>query len=135
MRELSWEEIQKAPPLVQQVQMCAMMNIPIGSSAYEEAIEKHPDYFPEEVEHRRKWASVPQEVKDAHDAEAKIIFNKYWEAAPPLGNHGLIAQIRDTEAKKQLKAWQAYNDKTRPLQKKEEDDLYDRYFNEYGLKS
>lgn len=118
MKNLSWDEIKDAPPIIGQVYMCGMMNIPIGSSIYEKAIQKHPEYFPEEVEHRKKWDSVPQQIKDAYSAELYKILDKYREAAPSLGNHGILAQIRDTKAKKQLKAWQEYMDKTRGPSKK-----------------
>jgi len=134
MKNLTWEALHKAPALVYQVRMCSMMGIPIGLSLYEEALEKHPEYFPEEVEHLRKWNSVPEKLKDEHYEESRAIDEKFDVAGPPLPNKGLMHMITNSEGQKELEVWRKYNADTYEEREKEKRDLYNRYFNKFGLK-
>ena len=56
MKYLTLDEFCKAPVLVQFLYAKAMMQQPVGMEMINEGIEKHPEYFPDEIEHRRKVA-------------------------------------------------------------------------------
>lgn len=133
MKDLSWEEQHSAPPLVIQIYWMARVGIPIGISLHDEAIEKHPEYFPEEVELRKKWALVPKKLEEQWLNKVVAINRKYREAAPPLPEGGLMAIVRATDENKKMIAWRAYWDDAHEVQKKEENELFNRMFNEYGL--
>jgi hypothetical protein len=64
------------PPLVALIMMHRQVGMPIGMSTYDKAIAEHPEYFPEEVEHRKNWASIPQSVHDAYKAELDELYFK-----------------------------------------------------------
>lgn len=60
MKDLSYAEFEKAPSKVQFLYVAAIMKQPVGSQMIEDAIKDHPEYFPDELEHRRKWAAIPK---------------------------------------------------------------------------
>lgn len=66
MRDLTAKEFWDAPPLIQYIITVGNFQQFIGISTYDEAIEKYPEYFPDEIEHRRKRSLVPKEVDDAY---------------------------------------------------------------------
>lgn len=56
MKDLTEKEFLAAPAKVQFVYVAASLKQPIGFEMLDSAIRENPEYFPEEVEHRRKWA-------------------------------------------------------------------------------
>jgi len=71
MKDLTTKEFFEAPSRVQYIYTMGMMKQPIGSSLYNEAIEEHPEYFPDVIEHRKKWAVIPQKTHDDY-------WEEYW---------------------------------------------------------
>lgn len=63
MRTLKAKEFYDAPAMVQHIYMCALMDQPIGCDLYNEAIEKYPEYFPDEVEHKKNPKIYPIPIK------------------------------------------------------------------------
>jgi hypothetical protein len=59
-------DITNMPSLVAYVKMSGITGVPIGAATYERAIKEHPEYFPEEVEYRRKYAAIPEIEKEYH---------------------------------------------------------------------
>ena len=57
----------KAPAIIQWLYLSAMAKQPVGRSVFEDAMQKHPEYFPAELEYRRKWDLIPQSVHDEVD--------------------------------------------------------------------
>lgn len=118
----------KTPPLlVLYIKYCAMSNIPIGHDIYEKALSDHPEYFREEIEHRNKWRSIPQDVKDAYFDELHQEWNKIHDASE---NKGIVYWINHPEE------YKIFNDKL----KKEceqfkpiEIELHNKHFSKYGL--
>lgn len=117
----------------------------VSADAYNNAIEKYPEYFPEEVEYRRKWESVPQEVKDKYqdstyrlqltDQEEKERLELFGECPhPDLQGCGIIQRVTTHEHRHadfvELDAW---NDKWYKHQHRKNVDLYNKLFNPYGL--
>jgi hypothetical protein len=75
MKILTIKELLDAPNTVQHIYISAMTGNPVGSSVCEEAIDKHPEYFLDIIERRKRWAAIPQKVHD-----------NYWEAYRNLDN-------------------------------------------------
>ena len=71
MKDLTTKEFFEAPSRVQYIFTAGMVKQYIGSSLYNKAIEEHPEYFPDEIEHRKKWASIPQKTHDDY-------WKEYW---------------------------------------------------------
>ncbi len=134
MKNLTTNEFFEAPALVQWIYTCAINNAPIGSSTHEEAIEKHPEYFLEEVEHRRKWASVPEELKEKYYTKHRQIEKDYEARGPKMPNKGILHMINDSEGQRELEAWRKYRDSIYPAMKKKQDALYNKMFKKYGLR-
>jgi len=66
MKQLTNKEFISAPPIVQYLYSTCLFKIPVGSKMIDDAILLHPEYFPDEVEYRRKWNLIPQEVHDLY---------------------------------------------------------------------
>ncbi len=98
-----------------------------GSAQMNRMIEKYPEWFPEEVEHRRKWALVPEEVKDAHVKEWMVAYNEATGAIPA---GGIMAHIMDSEYSRN---WhQKYSEameKLKPIEKA----IHEKHYGKYGL--
>lgn len=64
MKRLSKEELQKAPVIIQQMHHMALANLPMmmAHSRYMSLVADYPEYFPDVIERRRKWAAIPDEV-------------------------------------------------------------------------
>ncbi len=133
------EHYLNAPASVQFVKMMDVMGQPIGLETYERALKEGPEYFPDEIEYRRKWALIPQSVKDAYNADPNsdwaFNFGEIDEDAPYIVNNwpGIIGatdedwRIRDE--------W--YNSETYKsnlaTKNKDKCDAYNKYFGPYGL--
>jgi hypothetical protein len=52
MKDLTQKELEAAPMIVQHIYVSSMCNTGVSLSLVEEAIKKHPEYFPEEVKHK-----------------------------------------------------------------------------------
>ena len=113
------------PHEVLYIHTMAYMGIPMGMSFYEETIKKYPDYFPDEIEHRRKWDSIPQSLHDAYWSEYWAFYEELWKNEPK--SKGILAAIKDQES-----FHEAY-DRLRPIEKKKEKELHKKYYAKYGL--
>lgn len=128
MKYLTEKEFFDAPSKVQYIYMMGMMKIPIGSSTYEDVIKEHPEYFPDEVEHRRKWDSIPQEVHDKYWEEYLELDKEIMKNVPP--NKGIMGWIDDQEGysewnKKRTEAYEKGNTLREALHKK--------FYSKYGI--
>lgn len=59
MKHLTYKELLEAPARVQLLYTLAITNQPAGSKMIEDAIKENPEYFPDELECRRKCALIP----------------------------------------------------------------------------
>jgi len=128
MKDLTEKEFFEAPSKVQYIYMMGMMKQPIGSSIYEDAIKEHPEYFPDEVEHRRKWDAIPQEVHDKYSEEYWKLDEEVMKDVPP--SKGIIGWIDDQEGYSEWnKKWTEANEKAKPLREA----LHKKFYSEYGI--
>lgn len=121
-----------------------------GSLIFDElnkAIEKYPEYFPDEVEYRDKWDKVPQELKDKYhnqysmfrltmtdeeEKEREELFGKCPH--PDIQGCGIIQRITTHEHRgADFAENDAWNDKWYKHQHKRDIDLYNELFKPYGL--
>ena len=65
----------ETPSLVSFLEIMAHTGTPVGSKLLEEAIEKHPEYYAETVEQRRKLALVPAEVHTDYSKDMGVLFD------------------------------------------------------------
>jgi hypothetical protein len=129
MKSLTNKQLEEAPLLIQQIHFTWMIGRPIGSSTYEKAIADHPEYFPDEVEAKRKWDLVPQEVHDKYLEEYWQVHREIFKDVTDGG--GFMDTINNSSAHQ---AWRKANDeayaKMKPLEKK----LHNKYYLKYGIK-
>jgi hypothetical protein len=125
-----------APASVQFVKMMAVMGQPIGLSVYERALKEGPEWFPEEIEERRKWASVPQEVKDAYDADPNSDWAWFTDEDMPIELQNWPGLLRATDEDWRIHKEYYASDKYKAKQlakNKLKVETYNRFFSEYGL--
>ncbi len=122
------EDFYKMPAKVQFVHIMAASNQPIGISLYQEVLDEHPEYFPEEVEHQKKWRGIPQDVHDAYWKEYWELDKEIMKDVPP--SKGLVYycshQKESVEYRKKL---DEAIEKGKPLRKA----LHDKYYGKYGV--
>lgn len=124
MKDLLPGEFEKAPVPIQYLYICAMNNVPVGSSILDEAMENHPEYFPDELAYRAKWDAVPQEVHDAY-AEEYAELMKMLPQSP-----GLMKLVTGgEEAEEYFRKEEEVGKEFRLLSK----ELYDKYYGPYGI--
>ncbi len=117
------------PQEVVALKMAAYNNVPVGLSTYKRIINKYPGYFPEEYVHNKKWEAIPQEVHDAKFKEYWEFYDKLWENEPK--SPGIMAHAMNT---KEAQEWNKAYERLRPIEKKKEDELYNKYYSKYGFK-
>lgn len=130
MKHLSYSELLTAPAKVQFLFMASMNNQPVGGKMIDEAIAEHPEYFPDEVEHRRKWALIPQSVHDNYLAEREVLRKKCYKDMPP--SKGIIGWVMD-ESKDDYNSWQKDYDKCREVELPLAEALHKKYYSQYGI--
>jgi len=124
MKNLTTEEFDKAPPLVQFLHMVAISGISIGSSIVNKAMTEYPEYFEEELERKRKWDSVPNEV---HSAYNKELHNMSQVVFYGFSRRGIFSyDPSDTEYNEEY-------DKRWKKMKEISDELFKKYYGPYGL--
>lgn len=118
---------------------------PISFEMYESALKEYPEWFPEEIERRRRWDAIPKDEKDEYYSlskewslptdgflsECEEIFGKMPD--PDLRGVGIIQRVTTHEHRD----WTAHDNwfkKVFELRHKQEGELYDKYFAKYGFK-
>ncbi len=126
MKALTHEELNAAPGVIQFIYCASIYKQPVGLKHYEEVIEKYPQYFPEEIEHRRKWALIPQEVHTTFNKELETARLKIYELAPK--SKGIMHWSQN------FKDYVAYEEEMKPLHelyKKTEEVLRAKHYHKY----
>lgn len=130
MKNLSKKEFEEAPKIIHHIYCMSAIGVPVGASIYEEAIEKHPEYFPKEVEAERKWKSVPQDVKDSYFKELNDSRELIMKDLPH-NNEGIEYWVNNP---KEWKEREAKYDELFPLVVEKEKELHKKHFSKYGIK-
>lgn len=129
MKNFTYEELIKAPLTVQFIFYMGLLKQPVCSDMLEAAIEDYPEYFPDEVECRKKWEAIPQEVHDAFWEEYRELESEVMKGAPD--SKGFLYWMENPEeANEWSKKRQELREKSKPLRKK----LHEKYYSKYGIK-
>ncbi len=128
MKILTDKELIKAPSRVQFLYWMAFSKQPVGSQMIEDALREKPEYFPDEIEHRRKWALIPQSVHDEYYAEKEILHNICYKDMPP--SKGILGWIRDGNG---YKEWNDAYNKCREVEKPLAEALHKKHYEQYGI--
>jgi hypothetical protein len=129
MKELIDKEFLEAPKKVQFIYIMAKIDQPIGSQIIEDAIKESPEYFPDELEHRRKWALIPQHVHDSYSKEIEILRTEIYKEMPE--SKGILGWINDP------KGYEEYSIKWRECYERERPfliALHKRFYGRYNIK-
>lgn len=128
MKVLTDKEFLNAPPKVQFIYSMSLMKTPMGSKIIDEAISEHPEYFPDEVEHRRKWSLVPKSVNDAYRKE---LFALNEEIFPNSEERGL--SFLSSLSYEEFIEWRKKDAQTKKESEPLFKELFDKYYKEYGI--
>lgn len=128
MKRLTHKEFLEAPSRVQFIYTMSMVNQPISTSMLDDAISEHPEYFPDEVEHRSKWALIPQEVHDEYWKEREKLRAEIYKEMPP--SKGILDWINDPKGYKEFSI--AY-EKCRNAEKLLASALHKKFYGQYGI--
>lgn len=126
------QKVEEIPNIVLFVYGSSYFNIPIGSKILERAITEHPEYFPDEVEYRRKWSLIPKEVHDGFYKELQEVRQEFFSSLPNLSpSKGIIYWMDHPD---ELDEWQKNQreaeNKFLPISKK----IHNKYYKKYGIK-
>lgn len=120
--------VRNMPNKVLYVKMAQSSGIPIGYKIYNEAIAEYPEYFKEEVKHRKKYDAIPKEVHDAYHKEYWDFHEALWKDEPKSG--GVFSAVKkDEEYQKYKEAF----DRLRPIEKLKEKELHTKYYTPFGI--
>ena len=121
MKNLTPIEFENAPSIVIFLYLCETLKKPVGSKILEQALEEHPEYFPDIVEHRAKWDKIPQQIHDDYEKEYLELDKELHKDLPP--SKGSLYYIQNPEESEKI------NKKAEPLRKA----LHDKYYAEYDI--
>lgn len=126
VNDFSFKDI---PHKVLCLQLAGAMNIPVGSSFYNEVITEYPEYFPVEAERKRKWDAIPQSVHDAHWKELQEFTDELWKDQP-RHTGGIFGMMNNTP---EYQKYEAARERLRPIEEAKEKELRKKYYGPYGL--
>lgn len=116
------------PHEVMFVRIAEQCGIPMGYSHYMEIIQKYPEHFPKEIEHKRKWDSIPQQVHDDYGNECQAMRNEVYKNLPL--SKGLMWVIENSQ---EYRDWQVEYDKCYKIEQEQQKILHDKYYKSYGV--
>lgn len=128
MKNLTHKELLEAPANVQFLYTMAMAKQPVGMKMLEDAIEDYPQYFPDELEHRRKWALIPQQVHDDYLKEMEILRTEMYKEMPP--SKGVLGWINDPKG---YEEWNIAYEKCKKAEEPLVAALYEKFYGQYGI--
>lgn len=120
MKNLTTEEFDKAPKVIQFLHISAISKIEVRNSIIKNAMVEYPEYFEDNIEREKKWASVPKEVRDAFIIELWSARNQIFDGffMPGIHDYG-FNHIEFAKRSKKLEEI--------------EKELYKKYYGPYGL--
>lgn len=128
MKKLTMQELIEAPQTVQ----ILYLNRTCSASMFKEALKNHPEYFPDEIEYRRKWAAIPDSVHESYRAQTEALKETIEHLKPPpgTGSPGMADYLNPDY----VSPWQAHIDageKIRPQLL----EIYRRHYEPHGVYS
>jgi hypothetical protein len=132
MKDLTHDEFEKAPHTIQYLYMMALSKSPVGTAAIESAMKDYPEYFPDELEHRRKWDLIPQDVHNEYWGKFFLLHSECYKSLPR--DTGILQWATgDNEG---YKKWNEEYEKCRKKEKEAEPlfrKLHAEYYEKWGI--
>ena len=130
MKNLTYDELLKAPAKVKFLYSMAMMNEPVGSQIKKDAIKENPEYFPDEIALENKWDLIPQTVQDEYWVEREKIRKDIYKDMPP--SKGIIGWSMDGDKNGYYK-WQNEWDKCYKAEMILAKEIHQKYYGKYNI--
>jgi hypothetical protein len=124
MKKLTEKEFFEAPRKIQFIYMTEF----VGMNFFEEAMREHPEYFPEEIEKKKKWDAIPQEVHDKYWEEMRELDKKLMKDVPP--SKGVLYFAINP---KEFDEWHEKRDAARKKGWRERKAIHDKFYSQYGI--
>lgn len=124
MRDLTYQQLLKAPTEVQYIYVSGLNDRMIGHSFFEEAMAKYPEYFQEEIEYRMKWKLVPEEVRNNYN---KALDDLNQELLPNYGKNWRYYLEHQEECAEQ------YNSVKDEIERRKKE-IWNNFYGPFGLK-
>ncbi len=67
MKNLTYQELLKAPTEIQHIYIAALNDRPVAHSFAVNAMQKYPEYFQDEIERAMKWQKVTDEDRKGYN--------------------------------------------------------------------
>ena len=100
----------------------------MSSKLIEDSIKDSPEYFTDELEYRRKWDLIPQQVHDEYLKERAALNREIYKDMPP--SKGILEWINNIEEYQNwCKKYDECRKKEIPLAKK----LHELFYKKYGI--
>lgn len=128
MKDLTTKEFFEAPSRVQYIYIMGIMKQPIGSSLYNEAIEEHPEYFPDVIEYRKKWVVIPQKAHNDYWEEYWVLDKEVMKNVPD--SKGIVHWASNpSDYVEWNKEYTKAKEKGKPLYQ----ELHKKFYSKYGI--
>lgn len=128
MKYLTYKELLEAPAKVQFLYTMAMAKHLVSSQMIEDAIKESPEYFHNELEHRRKWALIPQQVHDDYWKERGVLSTEMYKEMSP--SKGVLEWIDEPKA---YEEWNIAYEKCSKAEKPLLAALHKKFYGKYGI--
>lgn len=128
MKDLTYKELVEAPTNIKYIYLMALSKQAVGSKIIEDAISEYPEYFPDELEHRRKWALIPQQVHKEYWKERESLRTRIYKELPP--SKGIIGWSKDPKG---YKRWLEAYEKCRKVEEPLAAALHKKFYNQYNI--
>lgn len=125
MKDLTYQELLKAPKEVQYLYVMSLNKRPVSHSSCQSAMANHPEYFQEEIEWKMKWNKIPKEVHEAYRQEIEALTREML----PSSGKGLRYYLLNQD--KVDREYEAVKDE---LERKQ-GEIWAKHYAEFGLKS
>lgn len=133
-KEQEAEWLMSIPPEAWMMALAKRYGGPVSLTVYEKALEQKPEWFPEEVEHKRKWALIPQEVHDQYLTEIMTL-DKEQEVCRDSKYTDKRGMMHWIEHQQDYNKWTtAYEECRTELDiAAREKEIHTRYYGPYGI--
>lgn len=128
------DRLNSMPNSVMFVIAMGISNTPISLETYERALAEGPEWFPDEIEFRRKWDLVPSWIKEAYnnDPGNTVYRLNFDEPDRPVWPGILNATQEDWQILNEYRNSETYKTK-QALRAQVNADTWNKWFAPYGL--
>ena len=123
MKDLTIEELEKAPHEIAYLYLASIHCMPVGSEIIDRCMKDHPEYFPAEILYQDKWDAIPEEVHEAFKVDLSEVIGEFIKC----NSGGLIEFMNLSEGER------ATNVETFRKHQQIEEDLWQKHYKKFNL--